>query len=311
MVLYAGAIALRRADLLPLLGQPVPALTVREIARNIAVYAVAFAATGALASRLAVELRRADERIASQHTRLRDLATLHADVIRCLTSGLITLTEDGRIVTFNQAAAEMVGVRAEAAVGRVLGEVLPELAPLLRALPPDGSLRREEVPHRSNGQERTLGVSVTPLVDAEHRTLGRIVNFTDLTELRHMEEVASRNERLAAVGRLAAGVAHEIRNPLAAISGSIELLQAGADRESTELMGIVLREVERLNLLISELLEFARPRRLDTAAARRGRDAGGDAARVSARQAAGRRQGGAERRPIPCSSTPTPGSCAS
>jgi two-component system, NtrC family, sensor histidine kinase PilS len=252
--------------LLPLFGQPVGAAGVREIARTIAVYAVAFAATSFLASRLTSQLTRAEARIASQHTRLRDLATLHGDVIRCLTSGLITLTDDDRVVTFNNAAIEMVGLAPEDAVGRGVAEVLPGLAPLLAELPADASIRRDELPHRTPaGADRILGVSVTPLVDAERRTLGRIVNFTDLTELRRMEEVVSRNERLAAVGRLAAGVAHEIRNPLAAISGSIELLQqtAAADRESTELMGIVLREVTRLNTLISELLEFARPRRPD------------------------------------------------
>jgi two-component system sensor histidine kinase PilS (NtrC family) len=264
VLLFAGAVATRH--LLPLYGQPAAELTLREVARNAAVYAVAFIATGALAARLAVELTRADERIASQHTRLRDLATLHADVIRCLTSGLITLTEDGRVVTLNAAAAEMVGGRAEAMLGRSVAELLPGLAPFLDALPRDGSLRREEVPHRgADGVERVLGVSVTPLLDGERRSLGRIVNFTDLTELRRMQEVVIRNERLAAVGRLAAAVAHEIRNPLAAISGSIELLQQGAaaDKESVELMGIVLREVTRLNGLITELLEFTRPRRPD------------------------------------------------
>jgi two-component system, NtrC family, sensor histidine kinase PilS len=266
VLLYGTQVALRRTEVLPLYGQPLVALSLREVARNLAVYAVAFAATGALASRLAVELRRADERIASQVVRLDDLATLHADVIRCLTSGLITLTEDGRVVTFNAAAAEIVGVDAEATTGRPLGELMPELEPLLSKLSPEGSLRREEVPHRGpDGAERVLGVTVTPLVDAKQQTLGRIVNFTDLTELRRMQEVAQKSERLAAVGRLAAGVAHEIRNPLAAISGSIELLSTAPSgaQESTELMGIVLREVERLNALITELLEFARPRRTD------------------------------------------------
>jgi two-component system sensor histidine kinase PilS (NtrC family) len=257
VLLYAGIAAGRRW--LPLFGQPLGSASGQEIARNIAVYAVAFAATGLLAARLARALTRAEARIASQHTRLRDLATLHADVIRCLTSGLITLTEDGRVVTFNNAAAEMVGLSPQDAVGHTVAEVLPALSPLLEALPPDGTARREEVTHRS----RVFGVTVTPLLDADRHVLGRIVNFTDLTELRRMQEVLLRNERLAAVGRLAAGVAHEIRNPLAAISGSIELLQAGADRESTELMGIVQREVARLNTLITELLEFARPRRPD------------------------------------------------
>jgi two-component system sensor histidine kinase PilS (NtrC family) len=264
VLFYAGIVVGRR--FLPTFGQVSTAVSTRELLRSIAVYAVAFAATGLLAARLATQLKRAEVRIASQHTRLRDLATLHADVIRCLTSGLVTLSEEGRVVTFNNAAAEILGLAAETAVGRAVDEVLPALAPLLEKLSAGASLRREEVLHKTRvGIDRILGVTVTPLVDADRHTLGRIVNFTDLTELRRMEDVFTRNERLAAVGRLAAGIAHEIRNPLAAISGSIELLSgsAGADRESTELMGIVLREVTRLNALITELLEFARPRRPD------------------------------------------------
>ncbi|MGZ3405506.1 MAG: two-component system sensor histidine kinase NtrB [Polyangia bacterium] len=116
--------------------------------------------------------------------------------------------------------------------------------------------------------QRTLGVSLSPLVDSGGRTVGRIVNFQDLTELRRMEAAMQRTERLAAVGRLAAGIAHEIRNPLAAISGSIELLsqtmQGDGAKENKELMSIVIREVDRLNGLITELLEFARPRSLET-----------------------------------------------
>ena len=167
---------------------------------------------------------------------------------------------------------------------------MPGLA-ALQASVGDGALRRGEVTQVADDgkEERKLGVSLSPLVDSSGRNVGRIMNFQDLTELREMEAAMQRAERLAAVGRLAAGIAHEIRNPLAAISGSIELLSqtmqadapstsarrasergtsaaAGAEdaRENNELMGIVLREVERLNGLITELLEFARPRTLET-----------------------------------------------
>jgi two-component system sensor histidine kinase PilS (NtrC family) len=122
-----------------------------------------------------------------------------------------------------------------------------------------GVLRRGEI---SLGGGRALGVSVAPLVDVKDRPVGRILNFLDLTELRRMEEQVLRARRLAIVGQLAAGVAHEIRNPLASISGSIELLRDApqVDEENRQLMEIVLREVERLNGLVTELLEYARPR---------------------------------------------------
>jgi two-component system sensor histidine kinase PilS (NtrC family) len=311
LIAAGAAVLLYVAD-----GVTASAVPLRTLIRSLAVNAVAFAATGALATRLATELRHAGEHIASQGLKLRDLAALHQDVIRGLTSGLVTVGHDGRVLTFNAAAADIVQRPALDAIGRPLGEIMPGLAELLATVG-DAALRRGEVTQPVHGgrEQRTLGVSLSPLVDSSGRTVGRIVNFQDLTELRRMEEAMQRAERLAAVGRLAAGIAHEIRNPLAAISGSIELLSqtmesdggaenlgeasgasrgaseaalpprmpgenlgeaSGASRgaseaalpprmpgENKELMGIVIREVDRLNGLITDLLEFARPRALE------------------------------------------------
>jgi two-component system sensor histidine kinase PilS (NtrC family) len=262
VALYAGVVALRRAGLLPLEGAA-GAMPLRDALRAIGVNAVAFAATGVLASRLSIELRRAGESLESQGLRLRDLATLHADVIDGLTSGLVTLSREGEVITCNAAAAEILGVDAERVIEQHVDQVMPSLHALLDAVGDESPLRRGEMTHvRGGGGERILGVSISPLVDSRRAVRGRIVSFQDLTELRRMEEAVTRSERLAAVGRLAAGVAHEIRNPLAAISGSIELLAAGGPepREAGELMAIVLRETARLNALITDLLDFARPR---------------------------------------------------
>jgi two-component system sensor histidine kinase PilS (NtrC family) len=233
--------------------------------RQLAYNAVSFAAAGLLAARLAGEASRASEREASTGMQLRDLATVHADVIRCLTSGLVTVTTDGVVLTMNQAAGEILGIAPGRALGRSIDEVMPGLRALTLDIDDRARVRRGEIDHRrfDDGRAETLGVSVSPLVDAAGQRLGRIVNFQDLSELRRMEREVVRNERLAAIGRLAAGVAHEIRNPLAAISGSVELLAQGLpsdDRTSKELMGIVLTEVARLDGLIAELLDFARPR---------------------------------------------------
>jgi two-component system sensor histidine kinase PilS (NtrC family) len=248
-----AAVALYGADIAI---SPAP---LKEMLRVVGVNAVAFVATGLLAARLAVELSQARGRIERQGVRIADLATLHADVIRCLTSGLVTLDRDGVVITFNAAAEEILGIQAASAAGRRIGELMPELAESLASVGERSSLKRAEVTHG----ERALGVSASPLYDAAGQVLGRIVSFQDLTELRRMEEAVARSEHLAAVGRLAAGVAHEIRNPLAAISGSIELLARddGKASDRAQLTEIVLREVARLDALIRELLEFARPRK--------------------------------------------------
>jgi two-component system sensor histidine kinase PilS (NtrC family) len=267
-----GACALWVAGAAIVLDAAVVALTpslmqagLTALLRTFAYNAVSFAAAGLLAARLAGEVTRAVEREASTKIQLRDLATVHADVIRCLTSGLVTVTVDGTVLTMNQAAGEILGLPPNRALGRSIDEVMPGLRALTVKMDERGRVRRGEIDHRrfDDGRALALGVSVSPLVDGAGRQLGRIVNFQDLSDLRRMEREVARSERLAAIGRLAAGVAHEIRNPLAAISGSIELLAQGlppTDHTSKELMSIVLTEVTRLDALIAELLDFARPR---------------------------------------------------
>jgi two-component system sensor histidine kinase PilS (NtrC family) len=237
-------------------------LPVDSLVRQLALSATAFAAVTFLASKLGEQLASAGERLDAEEARTADLAAQSADVIRCLTSGLVTVGRDRRVITFNEAAAEILGVAPAQARGRIIDTVVPELGALLERLGDGRDLRREELHFRRGDQTRALGVSVSLLTNRRNESIGRIVNFQDLTELRRMETEVKRGEHLAAIGQMAAGVAHEIRNPLASISGSIELLRGAPqiDADDRALMDIVLREVDRLNRLITDLLDYARPR---------------------------------------------------
>jgi two-component system sensor histidine kinase PilS (NtrC family) len=140
---------------------------------------------------------------------------------------------------------------------------VPPLAGVLSGLRKEGTLRRAEITAvRPDSSARNLGISAAPLSDHAGQIVGRVLHFQDLTELRRMQIKVERAERLAGIGRLAAGIAHEIRNPLASISGSMEMLKTspGADEDSRQLMDIAVREVDRLNRLITDLLDYARPK---------------------------------------------------
>jgi two-component system sensor histidine kinase PilS (NtrC family) len=202
------------------------------------------------------QLQRGAETLATTRKAAAELFTLHQDIVRSLASGLITVAPDGTVLTANQAAADILRRPAAELHDRPIEAVLPGLTALL-AGSRGGELRRADLAFG----ELSLGVTVSPLRDVRDQVIGRVVSFTDLTELRRLEQHMRRAERLATVGQLAAGVAHEIRNPLAAISGSIELLrQAPATDEDRTLMAIVHREVQRLNELIGDLLDYANPR---------------------------------------------------
>jgi len=126
---------------------------------------------------------------------------------------------------------------------------------------PNELTRWEGAFRRPDGRKRALGFSLSPLMDGGGRHQGYILIMQDLTPLREMEESVRRSERFAGIGKMAAGIAHEIRNPLASMSGSIQMLsQSDAlDETGNRLMRIVLRETDRLNSLVTEFLQFARP----------------------------------------------------
>jgi two-component system sensor histidine kinase PilS (NtrC family) len=206
-----------------------------------------------LASRLrraGGELRRAEESVAS-------LARLNDDIVRSMTAGLVTADLDGAVRTANPAAAAMFGTDAGTLVGRPLGTLLP----LEPGTPPEGGERAEGTATRVDGTGFPVGYTRTALVGPDGRTNGLLVTFQDLSEIVGLREAAERAERLATLGRLAAGLAHEIRNPLSSISGSVQLVrESHVDDEDRKLLGIVLGEVERLDDLVATMLHVGRPR---------------------------------------------------
>jgi two-component system, NtrC family, sensor histidine kinase PilS len=241
-------------------------LTREELVFRIVIFLAGLISVGSLGVSLARQRRKAGERLAIHQQLVGDLASLHQDTIRCLSSGLVTTTLDGTITTMNDAACDILGIPGAPPLGQKLASHIPSLEVVLAKAGALGRVLRDEVDAvRADGVERRLGLSATPLSDHTGNVTGRVIHFQDLTDLRHMEQVVARAERLAGIGRLAANIAHEIRNPLASISGSVEVLKRlpGADAETCNLVDIAVREVDRVNALISNLLDYARPRTED------------------------------------------------
>ena len=225
-----------------------------------------FLAVASLAGYLAESARRADEQLAHASNQLADLQALSQHVIDSLMSGLAATDMDGRILTFNRAAETITGIQAADALGSPIQEVLQlprEFAGLFG--PRDGrpALPRVEFDFtRPNGASIELGISTALLLTPRGES-GFLITFQDVTESRKVEREARVQQRLAAVGEMAAGIAHEIRNPLASMSGSIQILrqELPLTSEQSQLMDIVLRESDRLNETIRSFLAYARPQR--------------------------------------------------
>jgi two-component system sensor histidine kinase PilS (NtrC family) len=175
--------------------------------------------------------------------------------VRSIGSGILTVDESGCITYLNPAAEVLTGRSNATARGQPLSSVVPELA---EAVANHEGRGRDEVRVRTaEGKSRILGFAIAPLAGK----LGQVVLFQDLTELRQMEDAMRRSQRLTVVGGLAAGLAHEIRNPLASMCGSIEILGGSPrlDSQERKLMHVVLSEAERLEALVRDFLAFARP----------------------------------------------------
>jgi two-component system sensor histidine kinase PilS (NtrC family) len=182
-------------------------------------------------------------------------------------SGLATTDQDFRILTFNRAAEAITGVTFRAAVGRPIGDVLQMPPEMVAAIAGDlrgGGARRLELRYHAGDGRGDLDFGLTAThMETPGGGFGLLVTFQDVTKIKKLEHNAAIQQRLAAVGEMAAGIAHEIRNPLASMSGSIQILrqELPLSAEQEQLMDIVLRESERLNTTIRSFLAYARPQR--------------------------------------------------
>ncbi|MDR3762915.1 MAG: ATP-binding protein [Acidobacteriota bacterium] len=221
----------------------------------------AFFSVAYLASRLATRLRQADVALSDKSSELENLQLLHQSIVHCISSGLIITGLDGAIKLMNPAALGLLGRSQEEAATLNAADFF------ISPLPVAGAERTEVRTRTPAGAEKMFGVGCSALLGGAGDTIGYIYTFTDLTEIRHLERELRLRDRLAAVGRLAAGIAHEIRNPLSSIAGSVKMLSgiAALNDDQRELVGIVNRESERLNSIISDFLTYSRDRKFESA----------------------------------------------
>src|SRR5271170_6829656 len=215
----------------------------------------AFLAVAYLAGLLVAKLRQARVQLKDASGALEDLQILHENIIQSISSGLITTGLDGRITLVNNAALKLL----ERASDQLLGK--PVSGIFLDPLPNAESQTHAEVRFDTVASfRRTVRVRVAALNGPERGALGYVYALDDLTEIRRLEREVRMQDRLAAVGRLAAAIAHEIRNPLTSIAGSVSMLSGIPEmsEEHRNLLAIVTRESQRLNGIITDFLAYSR-----------------------------------------------------
>ena len=266
-IIYSGLVIAQYQDVsLPLVPPPDTLPAPRVAMYTVGLNVFGFMAVAALSGYLAEGLRRAGAQLAETSTQLADLQAFNQHVIDSLTSGLATCDMQGRLLTFNRAAEEITGVRAAEAVGADVMSVLQLPEPfrvLFDADRPRTPLKRREYGfRRQGGSHMEIGITSAPLITPRGES-GFLFTVLDVTDLKRQDREARVQQRLAAVGEMAAGIAHEIRNPLASMAGSIQILrdELPLTSDQSQLMDIVLRESDRLNETIRNFLAFAKPQR--------------------------------------------------
>ncbi|HVG11240.1 MAG TPA: ATP-binding protein [Thermoanaerobaculia bacterium] len=270
-VLYAGLVLSLYFHWIPLPPGSPETVPVFRLAYGLAVHCFGFYAVALLTSYLAHNVARAERELEEKREHLADLEVVHRDVIESISSGLITTDLEGVITSINQAGLSILERPLEELVGRPIREsglFSPERWSELTAASESKRTLRAETEMERGGNTgdtrdtRNIGFSISQLNDADGRHRGFIVIFQDFSRWRKLEGELRIKDRMAAVGELAAGLAHEIGNPLAAISGSVQMLSSAqnATPSQRKLIEILLKESQRLDRTIKGFLRFARPR---------------------------------------------------
>ncbi len=237
-------------------------VSVGRLAYELFIHLVGFYGVAYLTSLLSNQAARAQQELAVATDDLENLEIFHSDVVQSMSSGLLLLDLEDNVVNINRSGRAILALEGEVA-GLQLNELgfLDEDHWQQLLVEAEGGRIRDEVVLDTAGDPRTVGFSVGLIHDADDRLKGRSVVFQDLTDWRRLQTELDVKERMAAVGELAAGLAHEIGNPLAAISGSVQMLQSSDDTDSADskLLTIVLKESQRLDRTIKGFLQFAKP----------------------------------------------------
>ena len=216
----------------------------------------AYFAIAYLAGLLMDKLRQVDVQLKDASGALKNLQALHENIVQSMSGGVITTGLDGRITLVNRAAQQLLEIAEAELRGRSVGDLFQDPLPHF-----GGTRAYAEVRYTTiNGFRKTFRVMVTALNVSARGDLGFVYSFDDLTEIRRLEREVRMQDRLAAVGRLAAAIAHEIRNPLTSIAGSVSMLSdaPALNPEERHLLQIVTRESGRLNDIITDFLAYSR-----------------------------------------------------
>ncbi|MBT9439825.1 MAG: PAS domain S-box protein, partial [Desulfobacterales bacterium] len=225
---------------------------------RIFIHIISFYIVALLTSFAAKQEKMARDLLEEKESAFDQLDLLHKSIIESVDSGILTIDLNGNIKSFNKGAEKITGFLRFEIINKKLDDVFPVLSSLLNKKNQWKQGRRFE----AVGSGKILGCSITPLVDSNRKKVGNTLIFQDLTVIKEMERKIERNKRLAFVGEMAAGLAHEIRNPLASISGPIQMLSKDLRLDETDrkLMQIILRGKDRLDGFVKDFLLLARPK---------------------------------------------------
>lgn len=253
-ILYGAVLNLTYFEVVPSYSTTHP--DVKALQAIILVNLSGYLAVAYLAGLLVAKLRQVGVTLKHTSGELENLQALHENIIRSITGGLITTGPDGHITLANTAAQKLLETPEEQLLGRPVERLF--LDPLPQ--PGRGRAHAEVRFATARGYRKTFRVFSSELAVGQQETMGQVYTFDDLTEIRRLEREVRMQDRLAAVGRLAAAIAHEIRNPLTSIAGAANLLGEIPDleEEQRQLLRIVTRESERLNKIITDFLAYSR-----------------------------------------------------
>jgi two-component system, NtrC family, sensor histidine kinase PilS len=255
-VLYGSVVELAYYGIIPSYYQS--RLELKSLQAILVLNLLGYLGVAYLATQLVGKLRQADVQLKDASGALQSLQALHEDIIRSMTGGLITTDQDGRTTLTNGAAQKLLDRSEMELLHASVQDLFLDKLPLLSSEDTIGEIRCIT----SRGLRKTFRIRASLLTTGDGGSPGYVFNLDDLTEIRRLERDLRLRDRLAAVGRLSAAIAHEIRNPLTSIAGSAHMLKdtPSLSEEQRQLLDIVTRESDRLNAIITDFLDYSRGR---------------------------------------------------